>query len=168
MSRRVGIVGHEAAKFTPVTEAIARQLIRQLLSPPDAVVVSGHCHLGGIDIWAEEEADKLGREKIIHPPREHSWERGYKPRNILIATSSDEVHSLVVEKLPAHYTGMRFALCYHCKRDDHVKSGGCWTAKEARKLGKPGPIHVIKDIPEGHPRARFHQDTAGYYLDDDE
>ena len=56
---KVGIVGHEAAKFTPETEHAARQIIRTLLATPDAIVVSGACHLGGIDVWAEEIADAM-------------------------------------------------------------------------------------------------------------
>lgn len=124
----VGIVGHEAAKFTDDGERQAREVIRMLLAPPNAVLVSGHCHLGGIDIWAEEEADALGRKKLIFPPKSLDWANGYKPRNLLIAQNSDVVHCIVVKTLPADYKGMRFKLCYHCKTDAHVKSGGCWTA----------------------------------------
>lgn len=136
---RIGIVGHEAAKFTPETEAKARIIIRRLLAAPDAVLVSGHCHLGGIDIWAEEEADALGRDKIIHPPKTLSWESGYKPRNLLIARDSDVCHCIVVATYPDTYAGMRFDYCYHCKTKEHIKSGGCWTAKRA----KQGEWHVV-------------------------
>lgn len=130
---RIGIVGHEAAKFTRPQEKRARQIIRELLAPPDAIVVSGHCPLGGIDIWAEEEAIAMGRDRLIYAPAEQSWERGYKPRNLLIAQNSDIVHCIVVAKLPDDYKGMRFKLCYHCKTDAHVKSGGCWTALRCPK-----------------------------------
>lgn len=141
---KIGIVGHEAAKFTPETEAKAREMIRTLLALPDSVVVSGHCHLGGIDIWAEEEADKLGREKLIFPPKHLTWNTGYKPRNIQIAKASDRVYDLVVSAYPVGYTGMRFTECYHCGTSDHIKSGGCWTAKYAReKLGKPAFVVVL-------------------------
>lgn len=136
----VGIVGHEAAKFTPRTEAFARSAIRQLLIHNQAsAVCSGHCHLGGIDIWAEEEADKLGIEKIIYPPMNLSWSTGFKPRNLAIAGKSDIVFCIVVETLPEHYSGMRFETCYHCAKSPlgckshHIKSGGCWTAIRARK-----------------------------------
>lgn len=141
----VGIVGHEAAKFTKETEEQAREIIRILLKDPTSIVVSGHCPLGGIDIWAEEEADKLGRQKVIYPPKVESWEGGYKPRNILIAKMSYVVHNIVVEKYPPDYKGkMRFKYCYHCNTDTHVKSGGCWTAKYAEnKLRKPAVWHVI-------------------------
>ena len=141
----IGIVGSEAAKFTPDTEATARQIIRDLLSPPDAVLCSGHCHLGGIDIYAEEEADRLGRQKLIYPPTVLNWAQGYKPRNIQIARASDIVYCLTLRELPPSYNGMRFEGCYHCgdARPPHVKSGGCWTVWQAMKLGKPGEWRII-------------------------
>lgn len=145
MSRlpRVGIVGHEAAKFTEAGEARARSLIRWLLRDPEAILVSGHCHLGGIDIWAEEEAQALGRELQIFPPTHQSWELGYKPRNQQIAETSDRVAVIVAREYPPRYHGMRFPLCYHCGVDTHIKSGGCWTGREARRLGKPAKWWVI-------------------------
>jgi hypothetical protein len=39
---------------------------------------------------------------------------------------------------------MKFDLCYHCGTKDHVKSGGCWTVKYARKLGKQGKVIIIE------------------------
>jgi len=129
---RVGIVGHEARKFTPETEAKAREIIRSLLSPDD-ILVSGGCHLGGIDIWAEEEANKLGLEKEIYLPAIPRWEGGFKQRNLKIARASDIVHCIVVADYPEGYKGMKFDYCYHCHTSDHIKSGGCWTAKRARK-----------------------------------
>lgn len=124
----IGIVGHEAAKFTPETEATAREIIRALLNDPADILVSGACPLGGIDIWAEEEADALGRAKVIFPPKYNSWAIGFKPRNIKIAELSDIVHCIVVRAYPEQYTGRRFPICYHCGKSDHIKSGGCWTA----------------------------------------
>ena len=124
---RIGIVGHEAAKFTAETEAQARWIIRSLLTGAD-IVVSGRCHLGGIDVWAEDEAAALGLGTDIFPPATHTWATGYKPRNLKIAQHSDIVHCIVVATYPPGYDGMRFNYCYHCKTSDHIKSGGCWTA----------------------------------------
>lgn len=147
---RIGIVGHEAAKFTPATKLAACHVIMDLLTPSGAVCVSGRCPLGGIDVWAEACADKWGREKLIYPPKTTAWSTGYKLRNIQIAENSDEVHVIVVAGYPEHYAGMRFDLCYHCVKDetrvfgrDHVKSGGCWTARYAARLGKPTHWHII-------------------------
>jgi len=139
----IGIVGHEAAKFTAATETDARRIIRELLAPAGAVCVSGACPLGGVDVWAEEEAKALGRETLIFPPKTNRWADGFKPRNLQIAEASDVVHVIVVATLPESYTGRRFVLCYHCGTRDHVKSGGCWTAKQAQRLGKEGVWHIL-------------------------
>jgi hypothetical protein len=145
----LGIVGHEAAKFTMASEVEARRLIRWLISSArvrtDAVeVVSGACPLGGIDVWAIEEARRMeGIGWKEFPPATDSWTSGYKPRNIQIAERATIVHNLVVQALPSDYRGMRFSECYHCHTTDHVKSGGCWTAKYAQRLGKPAKWWVI-------------------------
>lgn len=151
--RVIGIVGSEAIKFTSETEAKAKEIIRALLRGlnslgyPSGLNItgysSGHCHLGGIDIWTEEIGDELGIIKYIFPPKTQSWETGYKPRNLQIVEASTEVHCITVRKLPADYKGMRFDGCYHCHTKDHVKSGGCWTALHAKKKGKPAFWHVI-------------------------
>ncbi len=142
---RIGIVGHAADKFTPETEAKARRVIRDLLGRPGVVLVSGRCPMGGIDVWAEEEAAVLKRLKIIHPPKHHSWSRGFRPRNIAIAEDCTELHNIVVGKYPPTYTGRRFQFCYHCfdQRPPHVKSGGCWTANLVRRLGKQATWHIL-------------------------
>lgn len=136
-----GIVGSEAAKFTPETEAKAKQCIRELLDVSDCVI-SGGCHLGGIDIWAEEIGREMGLSVIVFKPRFLGWE-AYKERNIKIADSSDIVTCITVEKYPPNYKGMRFSYCYHCNTVKHVKSGGCWTVKYAAKRGKPTAVVVI-------------------------
>lgn len=164
----VGIVGAEAAKFTPPGERAARKLIRSILqaAQTEAVrnddrltLVSGGCHLGGIDIWAEEEADVISEmslriDKRIHLPKERNWSRGFGPRNRLIARDSDVVHNITVARYPDCFSGMHFEACYHCDRRfretdhltaHHVKSGGCWTAYEAEKLGKRAQWYVIQN-----------------------
>jgi hypothetical protein len=139
----LGIVGSEEAKFTPETEEAARLLIRLHLKMGVHRVVSGGCHLGGIDIWAVEEASRLGILVMEYLPRTKNWE-GYKARNMLIAENSDQVICITVKVLPPGYKVRGFEkYCYHCKTDQHVKSGGCWTTKYARKLGKVGRTLVI-------------------------
>lgn len=140
--RVLGIVGSEAAKFTPETEEAARRKIRKALKGK-FTLVSGACHLGGIDIWAVEEAKALGLGVIEFKPVKLHWE-GYKARNIEIAERSEKVLCITVKKLPPGFKGRRFPLCYHCKTTDHVKSGGCWTAWYAKtKLGKPIEIVAV-------------------------
>lgn len=140
----IGIVGSEAKKFTPETEHAAKQLIRKLIADPNVTgVTSGHCHLGGIDIWAEEIAKELRLDLYIYPPKNLNWSTGYKPRNIQIAKTCNELHNITVKHLPPNYQGMKFDSCYHCSTTAHQKSGGCWTAKYAQKIGKPAYWHVI-------------------------
>jgi hypothetical protein len=129
----LGIVGHEAAKFTAETESRARAAIFAAIRRHGATrIVSGHCHLGGVDIWAEEIAAALRLPTTIYAPEVLRWgePRGFRARNLRIARGSDLVACVVVRELPPGYTGMRFAGCYHCgaRNPEHVKSGGCWTA----------------------------------------
>lgn len=132
----LGIVGHEGAKFTPDQEVEARANIMELFKKHNPTkVVSGACHLGGIDVWAIEEAKAAGLDWEEFAPENLRWEpKGYKERNLKIASVSDRVVCIVVEKLPTFYTGMKFPLCYHCigRNPPHVKSGGCWTAWKAK------------------------------------
>lgn len=139
----VGIVGSEAVKFTDKGRANAELLIVDILTAPDVTeIVSGKCHLGGIDIWAAEFGEAMSLIVTEYPPEAQSW-WAYKKRNLQIAERSDTVHCITVDRLPDNYTGMKFGLCYHCGTNNHVKSGGCWTMKQAIKLGKKGMLHVI-------------------------
>ena len=138
----IGIVGSEEIKFTTSGREIAIQKIIELLSMPGIeAVVSGGCHLGGIDLWAAAIGKELGIYVIEFLPMKRTWNGGYKERNIKIAETSDIVHCITVNKLPDNYTGMRFEGCYHCHSKDHVKSGGCWTMKRA----KLGQLHIIEN-----------------------
>lgn len=142
---RLGIVGAEARKFTLQTRDRARAEIRRLIVEYKAdVVVSGASPLGGIDKWAVAEARKLGIDVQEYPPATNRWHDGYKLRNLQIAEGSDVVVCIAVKDLPPSYTGRRFeGGCYHCHTADHVKSGGCWTAKQANRLGKPTELVIV-------------------------
>lgn len=135
----IGIVGSEAAKFSPETEEAAKEMIRAIiLHDKPEMVISGACHLGGIDIWAIQIAKEMGVRFHEFPAHWHTWTYGYKPRNIKIAKASDKIYCLTIKQLPETYTGMRFHHCYHCNTppDHHVKSGGCWTMKFAKAVLK--------------------------------
>ena len=145
---RIGIVGAEAAKFTPAGEVAARVLIRSLITPTD-IVVTGGCHLGGVDIWAVEEAERIGAGTEVYAPEAHSWEY-YKARNILIARNSEHVVCIAVDRLPPTFQfppSMKGfdGYCYHCKTDKHIKSGGCWTTKYAKKIGVYGETITVRN-----------------------
>lgn len=140
-----GIVGAEGMKFTALGQERARVILTDIISNISVHrVVSGKCHLGGIDIWAIEIAKRLGRDITEYPPKSLSWE-WYKKRNLQIANDSDIVHCIAVDVLPDKFKGMLFDLCYHCGTKDHVKSGGCWTMKQAIKMGKVGQLHVVRN-----------------------
>lgn len=145
----LGIVGSEAAKFTPETEAKVRMAIRGAIKAYGATkVVSGRCPKGGVDIYSIEEAKALGIETQEFPPTVFQWSgpSGYMARNKQIAESSDMVICFTLksyDQMP-NYNDMRFKSCYHCRTDKHVKSGGCWTAKYARQIGKAGITIVVK------------------------
>jgi len=132
----LGIVGHEEAKFTQQTRARAQIAIVGLIEKynPD-LVVSGACPLGGVDIWAEEEAKRLGVPFKAYAPTVHQWSGrgGFKERNLEIA-KSDVVACVSVVAYPSTYRGRRFKGCYHCngRNPQHVKGGGCWTAWKAK------------------------------------
>lgn len=136
MTVLIGIVGAEAYKFTAKGEAEARRIIRRILSRPQIVLVSGRCPRGGVDIWAEERADEIGRSKRIFEPENRRWEpRGYKERNLLIAYYSRVVHCIAPDRIP----GQPMGYCQHCEMEGHVQNGGCWTLKRASQ----GILHVV-------------------------
>jgi hypothetical protein len=105
----VGIVGAEAAKFTAETEEKARFIIRNIYAREEVTgMSSGACHLGGIDIWAEEQTATLSKlfAKFIFPAEILTWtgyagQDGFKERNEKIARISDEVHCITVRELPS-------------------------------------------------------------------
>lgn len=150
----LGIVGHAAEKFacfnpdgtldvraTRESEERARAAIRGLIERHDPQwVISGRSPMGGVDVWAIEEARRLQVKTFEFAPRVHTWSGpgGYKERNLQIARKCDHVAVVVLrEPLPNWRGGVIFPVCYHCdgKPDDpgpHVKSGGCFTARAAR------------------------------------
>ena len=146
---RLGIVGAEAKKFTPHTQEVARHVIRRLCEILDVdLVISGRSPLGGIDWWAIEEADKANIKTLELPPEIFRWEGGFKQRNLEIARLSNSVVCIAVKQLPPGFKGRQFPQgCYHCGTppEHHVKSGGCWTAKQAARLGKPASLIVIDE-----------------------
>jgi hypothetical protein len=150
---KLGIVGSEAAKFGPLTERAARAAITSMIRQFKAdLVISGRSPLGGIDLWAVQEANKLGVATREYEPKVFAWSPpgGYRSRNLDIARNSDVVVCITLRELPEGYHGMRFPHgCYHCQTpaSDHVKSGGCWTMWEAKRKGKTGLLIVVN--PDG-------------------
>ena len=156
---RIAIVGSAADKFIPETEAKAREIINSILTEAQKkygdglVMVSGGCHLGGVDIFSEEESFKLKIKTQIYKPQVLQWNRpgtyGFKKRNRDIAEHCNELHVVVPAKYPDSYTGFRYKACYHCggpkdpRATDHIKTGGDWTANVAIHLRKKVYRHII-------------------------
>jgi hypothetical protein len=151
---KIGIVGAGRDKFTTKSSTECINVIRNLLieerkENPDLVVVSGHSPMGGVDIWSEQIAQELNLKTEIYPATSNQWDgvNGYKDRNLKIAKASDVVYVFVVDRYPPNYYGRKWINCYHCStsNDTHVKSGGCWTANQAVKLGKKAYWKIISN-----------------------
>jgi hypothetical protein len=148
---RIGIVGAEGSKWTKSGEDRCKSAIRKLLEYAvgcDRIkVVSGECPKGGVDIWARDIGDELLCEYEPHFPETNDWE-GFKARNLKIVERSDEIHVFTPDVLPGGYK----TFCYHCGTWEHVKNGGCWTAKQwLRRFGdQPLPMqakwHVVENL----------------------
>ena len=142
-----GVVGAEAAKFTVETEMRAKgKLAKLYMTENPKLVISGACHLGGVDIWAIEVAQDMGFAIREYPPRSHQWEpNGYKQRNLLIAENADMLVCIAVQEYPPRFMGRRFGHCYHHSppATDHIKGGGCWTLRQAEKLGKKTQLVIV-------------------------
>lgn len=115
------------------------------------IVISGHSPVGGIDIWAEELANRNGYHTDIKVPEQHRWDApyGYKARNLDIARESDYLYVILANVYPEEYSGRRFKICYHCARKgggtEHVKSGGCWTGYKALEFGNRVEWFVVEN-----------------------
>lgn len=143
LKNKVGIVGNGTDKFTQQGEEQAREIIRHILTAGWAAMVSGHSPVGGIDIWAEEEAAAMGIPLDLKIPEINQWDPpggyGYKARNLDIAQDSAVTHVILADVYPDEYRGRRWEICYHHRDHDdpvvtaenHVKSGGCWTGRKA-------------------------------------
>lgn len=132
----LAIIGHAQDKFTSHAESLAYQAIYELITHyQPSIIISGGCHLGGVDIYAEHVANALSIPTRIYKPARLSWSGGYRERNLKIAHNSSLVAVVVVESYPLAYTGQRFNGCYHCgnRNPPHIKSGACWTAKHSRR-----------------------------------
>lgn len=167
---KVGIVGASEEKWTEeqkvqVKVKIKRMLIDHILleakandyqeGTPNVVLVSGGCPKGGVDIWAEEIADKLGIKKEIYKPEVNQWEdkrlsfsiprenikgegfaKGYRSRNIQIAEASDILY-VISPKCSNYHRGIGYEIyCTKCRGTGRIWNGGEWTGNFCEKLGK--------------------------------
>ena len=147
---RIGIIGHASDKFTEIGKLNALSAIHVIIyahHSEDLVVVSGDCPLGGVDKWAEDVAIANKITTDIKSPKQHKWdaEYGFKQRNLDIAKDSDIIYVILSDSFPFDFKKKKFTYCYHCKTSDHIKSGACWTAHQAIKLGKKAEWVIVKN-----------------------
>jgi len=133
------------------------------------VLVTGGCPRGGVDKWSIEIAKELGIDTIIYPPEVYQWHnercdvcmgngsvpgeggtlypcpsckgkgylRGYRERNMLIAENCDVLYDIEPAYSCKYCHGQGCSKC----EGDGAYSGGTWTYKYARKLGKE--VHKV-------------------------
>lgn len=89
----------------------------------------------GIDSIANAVAEGLYIPSIIFKPKGHLT-KDYLERNLQIAQECDELYCIT--------TNVHTKKCYHHDPpQDHQKTAGCWTMREAERLNKPCRLFVI-------------------------
>ena len=113
----VGIVGSSKATLEQCEQVIKRIMLHE---PIGTVFVSGDAQ--GVDHAVEVVVQEHGFRFSKIFSKGKGWDEGYKERNELIAKYCDKIYSLA---LPHSLKS-----CYHCGRDDHEKTAGCYTGKK--------------------------------------
>ena len=126
---KVAIVG-TTYEFTKKEERDIQKLITDILNDYNKYedeIISGGAK--GVDTMALESASERGFLFCTILPESEKWEGGYKERNLKIAKMCDVLYCLTI---PVHDKK-----CYHHNPpQNHQKTAGCWTMKEAIKLNK--------------------------------
>jgi hypothetical protein len=164
---KIAIVGPQEDKWTEELKVKAKMFIEQLLYEQlkinEVIVVSGHCPKGGVDIWAEDIAKKLGIDTDIFIPEVNQWDDryptevenpyiphkmliGYKSRNMAIAKDCNILYCIVpnMNKFKV-FNDTPMYYCKHCRQWGHPSNGGCWALKYCKdKLGKETKLVIIE------------------------
>ncbi len=120
-------------EWSRVVDIIGNEGLRQ----PKIEVVTGDAD--GVDSVARVSVSLTDCiTTVFHAPAKQ-WEdkegmEGFKTRNTKIAEYCDELICIT--------TSVKIKKCYHCNAD-HQRTGGCWTMKEAARLGKPVRLYVV-------------------------
>ena len=127
---KLAIVGTSkiSARFDIET---ALKIIQKELSHIPQLIISGGAE--GIDSMAVNTAKLQGIQTVTYPPLKPFW-KYYKMRNKLIAKACDELVCIT--------TKTQNERCYHCNAD-HQRTGGCWTMKKTKELGKTARLYVV-------------------------
>src|SRR5690348_1398344 len=131
---KVAFVG-TSVKLTDNEDRDIRQFVSLILKdfPLDTIIISGGAK--GVDSISLEIAKSLGYTTVVYEPINKTW-TSFKERNLIIAQECDQLFCLSV---PVHKTR-----CYHhFVPQNHEKTAGCWTMKQAEKLGKQTRLLVM-------------------------
>ncbi len=117
MRRIIGIVGSSNMPINDDAEEFILKIIKEI--PLYDVIVTGDA--SGVDFLVRTLCIENNRMCSPIYSKEQNFNNGYKKRNQIIADYCDKITSvaLPVTKTP----------CYHCGRDDHERTGGCYTGK---------------------------------------
>lgn len=130
---KIAIVGSSKAKYSYTF--VRNTIIKLVEEFGNIEIVSGEST--GIDQDAKNTANVLKLPYKPFPPK--SWtSQDLLARNREIAQYADLVISIA---LPLVRTP-----CYHCELNapEHEKTAGCYTAKHAKKMGKPVRLLIDK------------------------
>ena len=146
---KLAIVGTSKVGYGDQTDRFIyeiRKIIMQYYEEygSNLTIVSGHSPKGGVDIFAESIAQSFKIKTDIYPAEVNQWGgknvnhkrlKGYKARNVQIAKGCNVLYCFT------RFNSDKRKGCYHCQNYKHLRTGGCWTMKAAKKLGKE--VHLI-------------------------
>ncbi len=131
---KVAIVGSSHLK--KVDKMRAKRLLTAMFEnfKYDTQIISGGA--AGIDSMVKHFATLKAMDIIEYKPATQDW-REFRRRNIKIAEECDELFCIA--------TQLYDVKCYHhMSPQPHQKTAGCWTMKQAMRLGKPCQLVVLE------------------------
>lgn len=120
----IGIVGSSKAS-NDIYYNDVYDIIKNLVDEYNDITINSGGSIG-IDTIVNNVCNNEGIKIKVFPPSKPEWNE-YKIRNKNIAESSELVISIALK-------GKGY--CYHCNKDTHEKTAGCWTRNYAEKIGK--------------------------------
>lgn len=116
---------------TNIYDIITGELWRE---PKWTDIITGDA--SGVDEMVRNMSIMLPGTLTVYKALDKTWdgEWGFKKRNMAIAKQCDELICFTTKTITRK--------CYHCNLD-HQRTGGCWTMKYAKSLGKRTRLYVV-------------------------
>lgn len=167
---KIAIVGPEESKWTEEQRAKVKRKIGDIFEEHgrhfdadnemwiyDSTLVSGHCHKGGVDVWAEDIADVMSIKKEIYPAEINQWPDGS------MCICCGEILSYTDEESITMHTKSRDGDWNNTKRLKGYRSRNIQIAKACDVLYCLVP-HVVKDAPFDEKLSPYckHCETIGH------